>query len=154
MKLTATLLKFGEDSSPDMFGDVAAFAPDSLYQDAHQNVPLLVHSHDRGSIAAGVADRIYVDGDYVRGEFTLLDTEAGQQAALELAAGLRMDVSVGVSITDMESEALDPEDDSWFAPQRITVLAADLVEVSLCFRGRMPSARVDTVSTDNEGATA
>jgi phage head maturation protease len=154
VKVTATLLKFGEESSPDVWGDVATFAKGSLYQDQGAKVPLLLHAHDRQSVAAGVADRVYVEGDTVRGDFTLLDTDAGRQAALELAAGLRMDVSVGVAIDTFTTEPLDAEDPNPWAPQRVTIESADLIEVSLCLRGRMPSAQVDAVSADQEGIPA
>jgi hypothetical protein len=150
VKVTATLLKFGEESIPDVFGDVVRFAPGSLYTDDHQRVPLLVETHDAGKVAAGYADRIWTDGDTVLGEFTLLDTFNGQQAALELAADVRKDVSVGVlpDVVEFEDRE-DVEPHPLFGPaQRATITLADLYEVSLCLRGRMPSARVDAVSTD------
>lgn len=152
MKITATLLKYGEDSIPDGWGDVVTFAQDSLYTDPRQNVPLLLE-HQGQTWAVGYSTRVWTEGDTVMGEFDLLDTPAGLAAQAELAAGLRLDVSIGVWMDEYAAEQLDPEDDSWLAPQRLTVSLADLVETSLCLRGRMPSAQVDTVSTD-EGINA
>lgn len=153
VRLTATLLRFGEDSSPDMWGDVVTFADGSLYLPGDQAVGLFIQ-HDTGREAAGVATAVYVEGDTVVGEFELLDTPAGQAAALELAADVRRDVSVGVTFDDdgYTAEPLDPDDDRWFAPMRVTATAAELVETSLCLRGRMPSARVESVTAD-EGNT-
>lgn len=149
MKITATLLKFGEDSYPDYFGDLLRFAPDSLFTDDHQAVALM-REHEHGRTAVGVATSIWTEGGTVLGEFDLLDTDEGQQAAIELAANLRRDVSVGVYTKAMTYEPIeDAEPHPLFGPpMRGTITSADLFEVSLCFRGRMPSARVDDVSTD------
>jgi hypothetical protein len=149
VRLTATLLTFGEDSSPDWFGDVVTFAPGSLYTDDHQSVPLMVQ-HDTGREAAGVALAVYTDGDAVMGDFELLDTPTGRAAATELGASVRWDVSVGVIIDEYDLEDLeDDAEPSWWGPsQRLTARSADLVEVSLCLRGRMPSARVESITDE------
>ena len=112
-------------------------------------MPLLVETHDAGKVSAGVATSIWVDGDTVRGEFDLLDTFNGQQAALELAAGVRRDVSIGVLPDAYDQQPIEDAEPHpvWGPPMRATVTLADLYEVSLCFRGRMPSAQVDDVST-------
>lgn len=154
MKIKATLLKFGEDSRPDWFGDVVSFQPGSLFTDDHQAVPLLISHYDRDGGAAGKALSIWTEGDTVQGEFELLDTPAGRQAAIELAAGVRWDVSVGVLLEDYSSDDIEDAPDSyWGPPQRVSVASADLFEVSLCLRGRMPSARVDEVH-ESEGVPA
>lgn len=145
MRLTATLLAYGEESTPDAWGDVVTFLPDALFSDDHQSVPLLIQHYDREGGAAGRALELWTEGGRVRGTFELLDTPAGRQAALELAAGVRWDVSVGVRLEDYVTEQIDPDDRSFWAPVRATVTSADLVEVSLCLRGRMPTARVDSI---------
>lgn len=151
MKFVATLLTYGEDSSPGWFGDVVTFADGSLYQGA-DTVALLVE-HDARREVAGRALSVWVEDGVVKGEFETIDTPAGQYVATELAAGVRMDVSVGVIIDESHAEPLDPADDSWFAPLRETVTSADLVETSTCLRGRMPSARVESITTE-EGTAA
>lgn len=153
MRITATLLTYGEDSSPDMWGDVVTFAPDSLYLPDDQRVPLMVE-HYRAMTAAGVMVEAYTEGDRVVGVFDLLDTDTGRAAALELAADVRRDVSVGVYFDPdgYTVEPLDPSDDSWLAPMRVTVSSADLAETSLCLRGRMPSARVESIETEGTPA--
>jgi hypothetical protein len=148
------LLKFGEDATPDWFGDTVAFAPGSLFTDDHQAVALLVQ-HDERRDAAGYATAIWTEGDYLLGEFETLDTPAGRAAALELGAPekpVRADVSVGVYVEEATFEELDPpEDHPWpWPPLRQTITSADLAEVSLCFRGRMPSARVDEIADDTD----
>lgn len=147
MRITATLLTYGEDSTPDGWGDVVTFAADSLYTDDRQAVPLMLE-HQAHAVAVGYATRVWTEADVVMGEFDILDTPLGLAVQAELAANVRMDVSVGVLMDSYTAEQLDPEDESWLAPQRLTVSLADLVETSLCLRGRMPSAQVDTVSTD------
>ena len=154
MRLTATLLEYGEESSPDVWGDVVTFLPDSLFSDDHQSVALLIQHYDREGGAAGRALELWTEGNRVRGTFELLDTPAGRQAALELAAGVRWDVSVGVRLEDFTTEPIDPDDRSFFAPLRATVASADLVEVSLCLRGRMPTARVDSVDAEPQESPA
>ena len=151
MRITATLVKYGEDSGPDVWGDVATFAPDALYLDDRQAVPLLVH-HQQQQLAVGYATKVWTEGDTVRGEFTLLDTPLGLAIQDELVNGIRLDVSIGVVMDEFTVAPLDPEDESFFAPQRITCTLADLVETSLCFRGRMPSAQVDDVHPDEGNA--
>lgn len=156
MRLRATLLTFGEDSIPDWFGDVVTFAPGSLFTDDHQRVALLVQ-HDERQAAAGYAEAIWTEGDQVLADFVLLDTPAGQAAVEELTNGVRWDVSVGVYVEASEFEELDPpEDHFWpWPPLRQTITSADLAEVSLCLRGRMPSARVDEIdTTTDEGIPA
>lgn len=152
MRFTATLLTYGEDSSPGWFGDVVTFAEGSLYQGA-DNVALLVE-HDTRREVAGRALSVWVEDGVVRGEFETLDNPAGRSVEAELSAGVRMDVSVGVLIEDSYAEPLDPEDSSWFAPLRETVTSADLVETSTCLRGRMPSARVESITTPTDEGTA
>lgn len=153
MRLTATLLRYGEDSVPDAFGDLIRFTEGALFLGA-EGLPLFTE-HDRNREAAGVALEVWTEGDTVRGTFELLDTPAGRAAAAELAAGVRWDVSIGAHLEDYTATALDParEGDPW-APQRVTVASADLVEVSLCLRGRMPSAQVDAVDPSPEGIPA
>lgn len=159
MRLTATLLKYGEDSYPDGWGDVVRFSEGALYLDDRQAVPLLLE-HQQGRFAVGVAERIWTeqadDGStVVRGEFVTLDTPEARMAEAELAAGIRQDVSVGVWMDEFAAAPLDPEDDSWLAPQRLQVDLAEVVETSLTLRGRMPSAQVDDVaSTTDEGNPA
>lgn len=153
MRIDATLLKFGEDSRPDAWGDVVRFAPDSLYTDDHQALPLLMH-HQQQLVAVGYATRLWVEGDLLRAEFTMLDTSAGLDAQLELAADVRKDISVAVLMDEYDAEPVDPDaEPTYAAPQRLTVTLADTIEASLCFRGRMPSAMVNSVHPD-EGATA
>lgn len=149
MKITATLLTFGEDTIPDLFGDVVRFAPGSLYMDERQRLPLLVE-HDRNGPAVGYADEVWTEGDKVRATFTLLDTPAAAQVAAELSSGLRMDVSVGIRAEEYTETIRDDVDPHpiFGAPVRAEMTLADLVETSLTFRGRMPSAQVDDVSTE------
>lgn len=140
------MLKFGEDSAPDFWGDVFTFAPGSLFTDGHQQVGLFVN-HDTGREAAGVAVAIWTEGDYVKGEFETLPTPSGQLLETELLAGVRRDVSIGVYLDTYTSEPIDPAraDDPW-APIRMTVESADLAELSSCIRGRFPSAAVESVT--------
>lgn len=155
VRFSATLLTYGEDSSPGWFGDVVTFADGSLYQGADR-VALLVE-HDGRREVAGYAVSVWTEGAVVLGEFETLDTPTGRQVEAELAAGVRMDVSVGVLVDESAAEPLDPSDESWFAPLRETVTSADLVETSTCLRGRMPSAAVDPESistTPSEGTAA
>ena len=150
MKLTATLLKYGEDSSPNYFGDLITFAPGSLYTDEHQKVALLVQ-HNQDAPIVGYATDLWTEGDLVRGEFELLDTPAAKQVEAELTAGTRWDVSVGVypdEETTVEIEDAE-EHPLWGKPLRTTIELADLAELSLCIRGRMPSAQVDELSADD-----
>lgn len=150
-RLTATLLTYGEDSTPDLWGDVVRFADGAVYLPDDQAVGLFIQ-HDTHREAAGVATAVYTEGARVVGEFELLDTPAGRAAAVELAADVRRDVSVGVRFDDYDVEDLDDAGGSWLVPQRLTATAAELVEASLCLRGRMPSARVESVTT-TEGNT-
>lgn len=146
VRLTATLLKYGEDSQPDYFGDVVRFAKDSLFTDTHQKVGLFVE-HNTLREAAGYAVELWTEGDLVRGTFETIDTPSGQLLESELLAGVRRDVSVGVYLDAYTSEPLDPADaaDPW-APLRMTVTAGDLAEASACIRGRFPSASIDEVT--------
>lgn len=147
MTRTATLLVYGEDSTPDSWGDVVTFAPASLYVD-DDAVPALLVQHVTVNHAAGYASSTWTEGDRVRARFTTLDTPAGLALEQEWAAGLRDDVSVGVYIDEYTVEPLDPDDadDPW-APMRMTVQLGDLVEGSACFRGRFPSAKFDPLDT-------
>lgn len=156
VRLVATLLTYGETSLPDPWGDVVVFAPGALYTDDHQRVGLFVN-HDTRREAAGVAERVWTEGDVVRGEFVTLDTPSGRLLELELAAGVRRDVSIGAYLDEFTVAPVDPQDRDPWAPQVYTVTAADLAETSSCLRGRFPSARIDSVSTDDgqpEGTTA
>lgn len=159
MRITATLLQYGEDSNPDAFGDVVRFTDGALYLDDQQGVPLLLN-HDQGREAVGVLVQAWTEKDgRVRATFDLIDTPAAQTYATELREGLRKDVSVGVAFADGDYtlEPLDAERTDPWAPQRINVHAAELVETSGCFRGRMPSAHVESVedpATNDEGNAA
>lgn len=151
MRFTAVLLTYGEDSSPGWFGDVVTFAPGSLFLGA-ESVALFTE-HDTRREVAGRSLAVWTEEDgTVRGDFETLDNPAGRSLAGELTAGVRTDVSVGVLIQESEAEPLDPTDASWFAPIRETVLSADLVETSTCLRGRMPSARVESITEEGTAA--
>lgn len=154
VRITATMLKYGEDSQPDMWGDVFTFAAGSIFTDTHQAVGLFVN-HDTGREAAGVAVDVWTEGDLLRGTFDTLPTPSGQLLETELLAGVRRDVSIGVYLDQYDAAPLDPAaaEDPW-APMRMTVTSADLAELSSCIRGRFPSAQIDSVETLQEGNQA
>lgn len=138
---TARLLTYGEESSPDWFGDTAMFLPGSLYLPDDAGVPLL-REHDDGTVAAGELLDIYEADGQVFASFGLLDTAAGDEAATELAANLRTDVSIGVDLLDYTSVPID--DDAW--TYRTEITRAELVETSQCLRGRLPSAGITEIT--------
>jgi hypothetical protein len=137
----ARIVTYGEESSPDLFGDTYRFLPGSLYHDDALRTAGLSNHDDDAYAEAALVD-VWAEGDQVLADFELLTTVTGAQAAAELAANIRTDVSMGVWLEDVDM-AETGYDEGWGWPTyRYDVTRAELCETSRCLRGAMPSAQI------------
>lgn len=134
------------------WGDVISFAPGSVDTAGDASRVKLLLDHRPKPFGYGL--ELTDDGTRLGARMAiprdeLADPEIGATVR-QMRNGVRDAVSVGVDLLAYTSEPIDPDDRSFFAPERIRVTAAELLELSSAVIPRFAEARHRPLAASSE----